>query len=199
MDTKQRIIKAALQLFLQKGYDKTSLNEIAYETGITKGGIYHYFVSKEQLFQEVLSWITRQMGEWSRSYFQSCDSIKDLLRFLFGSIKTMNDTFTSIVGDKESQSPYSFLEILIYAIRNDNDIRKKMESIYSHTRKNIKNQLLQAQKKGEIRSDIDCEILSFEINALIEGTILLSMLDESVDLETIGERLYQNIWKMISK
>jgi len=58
LDTKQSIIRTALQVFLKKGYDGTSLREIALEAGVTKGGIYHYFESKEHLFGEALALIT---------------------------------------------------------------------------------------------------------------------------------------------
>ena len=54
------------------------------------------------------------------------------------------------------------------------------------------------QAAGEIRQDIDVRTLAFEINALLEGTVLLSVLDQDVDLERTGRRLFRNLWKQIS-
>ena len=48
MSTKENIVKTALQLFLQNGYEKTSLNHIAREVGITKPAIYHHFKNKDE-------------------------------------------------------------------------------------------------------------------------------------------------------
>ena len=49
------IIKAAaLQLFATKGYANTSLDELAANVGFTKGGVYYYFRSKEQLLLQLL-------------------------------------------------------------------------------------------------------------------------------------------------
>ena len=199
METKQRIIETALKLFLQKGYDRASLKEIAREAGVTKGGIYHYFESKEHLFRGVLSSITAEMARWSTSQFSSVRSAKDFLQALFGSLKAMREAFAGIVGQDAEPHPYSFLEILVNAARRNTAIKGEMGTIYTQTRENMKRLLLQAQEAGEIRSDIDCEVLALEINALIEGILLLSVLDDTIDLDRAGDGLYQNMWRAIAK
>ncbi len=50
----QQIIDAALQVFSQKGYHKTRMEEIAVTAGIGKGTIYEYFDSKIHLFQAMI-------------------------------------------------------------------------------------------------------------------------------------------------
>ena len=47
--TKQRIINSALSLFGNKGYDKTTMADIMKDTGLSKGALYHHFVSKENI------------------------------------------------------------------------------------------------------------------------------------------------------
>ena len=49
-----RILKAALQEFANKGLDGARVDEIAHASGANKNMIYHYFKSKEQLFLAVL-------------------------------------------------------------------------------------------------------------------------------------------------
>lgn len=49
-DKRERIIRAALKLFYQKGYNPISLEEIAREAGLGKGTLYLYFQDKEDLF-----------------------------------------------------------------------------------------------------------------------------------------------------
>lgn len=46
---REQILDAAGQLFANKGFDKTSVDEIAREAGLSKGAIYWYFPSKEQI------------------------------------------------------------------------------------------------------------------------------------------------------
>jgi AcrR family transcriptional regulator len=47
--TRERILDVALDLFVEKGFDGTSLREIAEELGITKAAIYYYFASKDDI------------------------------------------------------------------------------------------------------------------------------------------------------
>lgn len=48
-DVRQSIIDAATRGFEKNGYEATSVSEIVAEAGVTKGGFYHYFSSKEDL------------------------------------------------------------------------------------------------------------------------------------------------------
>jgi AcrR family transcriptional regulator len=49
MSTRERILDAALDLFIEKGFDKTSLREIAEQIGVTKAALYYHFASKEDI------------------------------------------------------------------------------------------------------------------------------------------------------
>jgi AcrR family transcriptional regulator len=48
--THERILDVALDLFLEKGYDKTSLREIAEQLGFSKAALYYHFASKDDIF-----------------------------------------------------------------------------------------------------------------------------------------------------
>ena len=49
MSTRERILDVALDLFIEKGFDKTSLREIAEQLGVTKAALYYHFASKEDI------------------------------------------------------------------------------------------------------------------------------------------------------
>lgn len=51
---RDKIIEAATELFAEKGYHATSVNDIARQAGMTKGGIYWYFDSKRAIFMTIL-------------------------------------------------------------------------------------------------------------------------------------------------
>ena len=53
-NSREAILKCALELFSQKGYEAVSPNEIAEKAGITKPTLYYFFGSKEGLFDEIL-------------------------------------------------------------------------------------------------------------------------------------------------
>jgi AcrR family transcriptional regulator len=49
LSTRERILDIALDLFIEKGFDKTSLREIADELGFSKAAIYYHFASKDEI------------------------------------------------------------------------------------------------------------------------------------------------------
>ena len=53
--SKEKIIDAALELFATRGYLATSITAIGQRAGISKGLMYHYFESKEQLLREMIN------------------------------------------------------------------------------------------------------------------------------------------------
>jgi len=197
--TKQHIAITALRLFLQNGYERTSLNQIAAQVGITKPAIYHHFKSKDELFHEVLSLFFREMGKWSKARFETCRNVKDLLKTFFQMLTGFKETADMLLGKQKGKTQYSFLEVFLSACKKDPSIRQRMEQGFVQTRSFLKDQLQKAQRKGEIRADIDCETLAFQIHALIEGTGLISYIDESVNRESMGKRMFDNTWKMVSR
>jgi AcrR family transcriptional regulator len=54
MSTRDRILDVALDLFIEKGYDKVSLREVAERVGVTKAALYYHFASKDEIFRTLV-------------------------------------------------------------------------------------------------------------------------------------------------
>ncbi len=52
--TRQAVIEAAYDLFLEQGYAGTSMRQIAERSGLALGGIYNHFPGKEAIFSELI-------------------------------------------------------------------------------------------------------------------------------------------------
>ncbi len=61
--TRQRIVDAALHLFATKGYDQTTMRDIAAAADCSLGLTYRYFASKEDLVLELYRWLALQLEE----------------------------------------------------------------------------------------------------------------------------------------
>ena len=73
--TQQLIIEVATKLFMEKGYENTSLNDIIKELGgLTKGAIYQHFKSKEEIYEAVIY----QMSAGNDSVLSELIQNKDL-------------------------------------------------------------------------------------------------------------------------
>ncbi|WP_443062928.1 TetR/AcrR family transcriptional regulator [Streptomyces sp. NBC_00440] len=76
----QRLLAAATRLFAERGYDRTSVQEIVEAAGVTKGALYHYFGSKEDLLQEVYSRLLRLQQERLDAFADSDAPVEQRLR-----------------------------------------------------------------------------------------------------------------------
>ena len=54
MDTRERLLTAAMELFQEKGYNSTSVADILAKAGANSGSLYHFFPTKQQILLEVL-------------------------------------------------------------------------------------------------------------------------------------------------
>ncbi|HSP17710.1 MAG TPA: TetR/AcrR family transcriptional regulator [Thermoanaerobaculia bacterium] len=76
------VYRTAAQIILEKGYDATSVNDIARALGITKAGLYHYIHGKTQLLFDIMQY---GLDELEREVAKPATEIKDAearLRFM---------------------------------------------------------------------------------------------------------------------
>jgi TetR/AcrR family transcriptional regulator, cholesterol catabolism regulator len=55
VDSRQEILRTAARLFQQRGYDATSMNDVAAALKLSKGGLYHHFQSKDEILFEIMA------------------------------------------------------------------------------------------------------------------------------------------------
>src|SRR5689334_5110829 len=54
-ETRERLLRAAMQLFWQKGYGSTSVADVLQRAGVNSGSLYHFFAGKQELLLAVLA------------------------------------------------------------------------------------------------------------------------------------------------
>ena len=67
---REELLDCAQALFLARGYDNTTINDVIARAGVSKGAFYHYFTSKEAMLEALAERFARrsleQLGESSR-------------------------------------------------------------------------------------------------------------------------------------
>ena len=76
------LLAAALELFVEKGYAATRVEEVAQRAGVSKGTLFLYFSSKEELFKAVVREnISGRFTEWAQELEQYEGSSAELVRY----------------------------------------------------------------------------------------------------------------------
>jgi len=82
-DTRLRIQAIALELFIEQGYDKTSLREIAERLGVTKAALYYHFPTKDDIVNSLIEDRIaglRALTEWANSQPRTTETKREVIR-----------------------------------------------------------------------------------------------------------------------
>lgn len=79
------IYRTAAQIILRKGYDATSINDIANAVGMTKAGLYHYINGKKELLFDIMNFGLDELDDEVVRPAQSITDAEARLRFIIAS------------------------------------------------------------------------------------------------------------------
>ena len=85
--TKQALLRIAYGLFISRGYENTSVDDIIEEAGIAKGTYYYHFESKEQTLEEVIGMMIDQEAEAARQVLSSSAPVPQKIVGIIASLR----------------------------------------------------------------------------------------------------------------
>ena len=104
MNTKELILEESLKQFSEKGFDGTSMSDIAKPLGISKAALYKHFESKQQIFDDIIA-------ESEEKYKKKKKKLS--VHFLTGSHETMNkqdvDVYSGITSEGLCENVLAFV------------------------------------------------------------------------------------------
>ncbi|MCK5198751.1 MAG: TetR/AcrR family transcriptional regulator [Spirochaetales bacterium] len=195
-ETKDKIILKALQYFVENDYQTVSLNSIAEGIGITKGGIYHYFSSKDELFMECMSTVFEKIRDFSIEAMSESAGLEEVLisLFSFGDIfRMIEESFD--IDFLDNYFKYSYL--MFTGVMKFPRVREIIANIYREMQQGLELMFASLQEKGVIRKEIDYKIIAFELISMVEGSLLISALLPETDLSEVGKDLVKSTLERI--
>lgn len=197
-DTKDQILKAAYDILLTGSYESLTFSSIGKATGLTKGAVYHHFSSKEALFVAVIDKYimnsSKSIGD--KDYSSLAEMIEDTISFVKQEVSVENLKNANF----DKSLPLQYISINLEAFRHYPDYDKVGYSYYTKEAEKWKRVLDDAVLSGEIRSDIDTEVVASSF--MIHGTGLLAnmILQDSLDFVVeLYERQMKELYKVIKK
>lgn len=122
--SKSKILDAGLKLFIEKGLLATSVSEIASLAGISKGLMYHYYKSKEELYYELVNNAINSSSEYMLAIFDVDKSPKEKIKLI--SQKMMDN----INRDHETAQYFVFINRFLITEKTSEKAREIIENAY---------------------------------------------------------------------
>jgi AcrR family transcriptional regulator len=124
---REAVLKTAAQLFLEKSYGRTSLNDVAERLNITKPALYHYFRNKEEILVECYRLGTGLIEEILNEIAAQCGTgLEKVEGFIYGYANVMTLSFGRCVMrlDDGDLSDAAFAEVRNYKRKIDQRLRQ---------------------------------------------------------------------------
>lgn len=164
-ETKKAICLAALDIFCEKGYSRTTFDEIAKRINLTKGAIYWHFRNKADILTEII-----------RKGFTISQS---LLSVNISQVKSIYDFKEHILSEvkliQENKVYKKFLFFVIFQMEWSeailNKVGSEIQDLIQANEEILKTALRKSQENGEISSSVNIDDLSWILASLHHGMI----------------------------
>ena len=180
---REEILDVALDLVARKGYDRTSVREIARMTGLSQAGLLHHFSSKEELFTEVLR---RRDARNEAEYIENYGGVVNV------------DGLVSIVQRNRDEPGLVRLYVTMSAESTDTDnpAHDFFQGRYHRLRSDLAADIRSRQAAGDFAPDLDADSVASLLIAAADGMQLQWLLNpEEGDM---GDRL-QLLWSLVRR
>lgn len=194
-NTKDFIIDEAFKLFLERSYEAVSINDISKAIGFTKGALYHHFKNKEELFCSVVD-----------KYLIMPEVISDketisLFDFLDKCTQESELIIRRLFDKSLTYSPINYFSMIADAFRHYPGYAESKSHFISNEIEKSKSVLANAIKTGEIRSDINPDLIATIFHSVNMGLVRNLVRNNSIDeaiilLKEQTWELYQLLKKM---
>jgi AcrR family transcriptional regulator len=186
------ILAGALHCFIEQGYQATKVEDIVRHLGISKGALYGYFSSKEEMYIQMANARMDEMVVSLDTQFKGLPGAADKIRYLFGRFRKQ-----SLV---ELRKWVTFhLEFMIYASRHPE--LTEMHAKYMDKALRIVCDIIEeGQRIGECRIDLDASSASYLFWSVRDGLALHFLLDgDEKDYRSILDDMEEMVLSYILK
>jgi AcrR family transcriptional regulator len=177
-ETKENIIDNAINFFKEKGFQETSMEEIAEKSDVSKGTLYNYFENKESILVGYFQTIIADYGKKMKESFTENKDIKSTLCHMLD--------FISLIfkNDKE-------LAVIYFKYRMPSRFDVKLDSSQrSGIEKWVLEIIEKAQQDNQLRSDIPALVLTRNFQFLTMSFFISSIYtEEPFEVDIIKDQL----------
>ena len=190
LQQKERILEAAYELFAERGYDRTTMRELASRMGMTTGVLYAHFNSKDEIIR-ALAERSRDRSKDLMDILSREDTMREALRALLTMLAEYRDDDPTCVGARAN------INLLAEATRRES-IREEASELYQRTTEIFTRLAEDAVERRELDAGLEPTAVGALMSALFLGlqteSILLGDTDVARHLAAISNVLLRNIW-----
>ncbi len=175
---RSQILDAAVAVFARKGFHKARMDDIVAEAGLSKGALYWYFDSKDELIAAILD----------RFFDREMSDLAGLVSAGGSALLRLEQVQRQVGTDLARFNRLLPITFEFYAVAaRQSGVQAAVQGYFEKYRRLLKALVEQGIDRGELRP-VDADQIALVLIALFEGTLLLNVLDpEAVDWSLTSE------------
>jgi AcrR family transcriptional regulator len=191
-DTREHILETSLRLFLKSSYKEVTLQEIVNETGLSKGAFYHYFNSKEKIFEEVVEYFYED--RINADYYSYPNN--SLKKFYLAVIDRTRENVAQIDEQRDNSNLVVFVTEASKRLPHFAELQKKH---HANELTCWKNAVKNAKTNGEIHSKLSDTDIAQMFICLSDGILLEYSLSQDSPKKSVQElkKLFDNLFALL--
>jgi AcrR family transcriptional regulator len=181
-DIRDRLFHASLQLFAQKGFLETTVEDITEAADVGKGTFFNYFPSKDHI---LLAFGEMQLGKLEAAIEMARKSGEPMPEFL------------RALGVRMTQEPTrnpAIIRALLQAFLSTTPVREAMMDLQRRVQALHTEMIQLGQERGEIRNDLPASEIAQVFRQTIFGTLLIWSLHGDATLHSRIEAAFNILW-----
>lgn len=195
-NTREHILATAFELFFSRGYKSVTMNELVEATGMSKGAFYHYFNSKEELWDLTQEKFLEQYLAHQRIDFDDSLTLKENMVQLVHRFSPLVDRMNTSSA-KTSEFLGNYLVFLQSVMKNPK-FREKIARYNKQYLREFKEWIILAQRRGEIHKSLDSGVLAQHFTYLMKGSAIFYMLvDQDEPMEIAFGKVITQLFNQI--
>jgi AcrR family transcriptional regulator len=173
------LLETAIEVFAKRGYQATTMEEIAERAGVSKGMLYIYFKNKEALFGAVFRWFGKMTEAMVLAGIHGLDDE-------VAQIKRIAATWADVAIQHRDYVPL-FLDFWAAASVKGmrNDYAEDLETMYKEYRTMIIGIIEQGKANGKFRQDVDAQAIAYFFVGGMDGMFIQSWLSNPDNIDTL--------------
>lgn len=150
-ETKRKLLKSAKTLFWKHGIKRVTVEEISDQANVSKMTFYRYFKNKEVIAEAVLEQVFKQSMKRYDAIMESDDDFRIKVDAI---VKSQYDDAKGISAE--------FVNDILK--KDGSPLHKKLVKLNQASLNQVKEDFILAQKKGEIRKDLNIDFMMYMLN-----------------------------------
>jgi AcrR family transcriptional regulator len=167
--TRREILEAASTAFAQHGYAGTSLNDLIKAAGVTKGGFYFHFPSKEALALAVLAY---KQEQWASRVFAAAMRHST-------AVEQMNAMVDALLQQHENDPSAQAISRICFELAEDPDMVPRLAPQFEVWVDMTSSLFAKAQEEGSVRRDLDPRAMGEAAVAAFVGLETMSKVENT--------------------